>query len=90
MNKYLISLNGCDDTTYCELELTDKELEFLIKISKEINKYSTYRCEPSISIYKDYKNLDGKRDFRISGNWDCTTRTYEWEATDLVESKGDE
>lgn len=89
MNKYLITLNGCDDTTYCELELTDEELKFLVKISKEINKYSTYECEPSISIYKDYKNLDGKRDFRTSGNWDCTTRTYDWKATDLVESKGE-
>ena len=85
MNKYLITLNGCDDTTYCELELTDEELKFLVKISKEINRYSTYQCEPSISIYKDYKNLDGKRDFRISGNWDYKTRTYDWEATDLVE-----
>ena len=28
MNKYLITLNGCDDTTYCELELTDEELNF--------------------------------------------------------------
>lgn len=73
MNKYLIALNGCDDTTYCELELNDKELEFLIKISKEINKYSTYQCEPTISIYKDYENLDGKRDFII------------WKAIDLVE-----
>ena len=84
MNKYLITLNGCDDETYCELELNDKELEFLIKISKEINKYSTYQCEPSISIYKDYKNLDGKRDFRISGKWNVDTRTYDWEATYLV------
>jgi hypothetical protein len=81
MNKYLIALNGCDDTTCCELKLTDEELNFLVKISKEINKYSTYQCEPSISIYKDYKNLDGKSDFRTSGNG--------WEATDLVESKGE-
>lgn len=60
MNKYLIVLKGCDDTTYCELELNDKELEFLIKISKEINKYSSYGCQPTISIYKDYKIPDGE------------------------------
>lgn len=84
--KYLITLNGCDDTTYCELELSDKELEFLIRISKEINKYSTYGCQPTISIYKDYQNRDGKRDFWISGNWNTETRTYDWEATDLVGS----
>lgn len=89
MNKYLITLNGCDDTTECELELTDEELKFLIKISKEINKYSGYQCQPTISIYKDYKNLDGKRDFRTAGDWDCTTGTYGWEAIDLVESKGE-
>ena len=84
--KYLITLNGCDDTTYCELELNDKELNFLIKVSKEINKYSDYQCQPTISIYKNYKNLDGKRDFRVSGNWNVETRTYYWEATDLVGS----
>ena len=86
MNKYLITLNGCDDTTYCELELNDEELDFLVKISKEINKYSDYGCQPTISIYKDYKNLDGKRGFRICGKFDFETRTYDWEATDLVGS----
>lgn len=60
MSKYLIALHGCDDTTYCELELNDKELEFLIKISKEINKHSSYGCQPTISIYKDYTNPDGE------------------------------
>ena len=84
--KYLITLNGCDDTTYCELELSDKELEFLIRISKEINKWSSYQCQPTISIYKDYKNLDGKRDFRVSGKFDIETRTYDWKANDLVGS----
>ena len=83
---YLITLNGCDDTTYCELELSDKELEFLIRISKEINKWSSYGCQPTISIYKDYKNLDGKRDFRTSGKWDIEKRTYDWKANDLVGS----
>ena len=85
MKKYLITLNGCEDTTYCELELNDNELEFLIKISKEINKYSDCECQPTISIYEDYKNLDGKRDFRLSGNFNIETRTYDWEATDLVQ-----
>lgn len=84
--KYLITLNGCDDTTYCELELDDKELEFLVRISKEINKWSRYKCQPTISIYKDYKNLDGKRDFRTCGNFNIETRTYGWEATNLVGS----
>lgn len=89
MNKYLITLNGCHEWTYCELELNDKELEFLINISKKINKCSNCECEPTISIWKDYKNLDGKRDFRISGNWDYMTGKCEWEAIDLLESKGE-
>ena len=84
--KYLITLNGCDDTTYCELELSNKELEFLIRMSKEINKCSDYGCQPTISVYKDYKKLNGKRDFRISGKWDTKTSTYDWKATDLVGS----
>lgn len=85
--KYLITLNGCDDTTYCELELSDKELEFLIRISKEINKYSGYGCQPTISIYKDYRNRDGKRDFELSSGYNFETDDYEWEATDLVGSE---
>lgn len=84
--KYLITLNGCDDTTYCELKLNNEELEFLIKIAKEINKWSGYQCQPTISVYKDYKNLDGKRDFRLSSGYNFETNDYEWEATDLVGS----
>lgn len=84
--KYLITLNGCDDTTYCELELSDKELDFLIRISKEINKWSVYGCQPTISIYKDYKNRDGKRDFVLSDDFDYEKHEYDWEATDLVGS----
>lgn len=84
MNKYLITLNGCDDTTYCELELADEELNFLVKISKEINKYSSYQCQPSISIYKDYIDFDGKNRFITCRNYNIETDTYEWEATDLV------
>lgn len=82
--KYLIVLNGCDDTTYCELELNNKEIEFLIKISKEINKHSGYQCQPTISIYKDYKVDDG-RYILDDGNYDFEKNCYEWEATDLTE-----
>ena len=82
--KHLIVLNGCDDDTYCELELSDKELEFLIKISKEINKHSSYACQPKISIYKDYKKRDGF--FELSSGYNFKTDDYDWEATDLVGS----
>lgn len=52
--KYLIALYGCDDEIYYELELSNTELEFLIKISKEINKRRTRNCQPSMHIYKDF------------------------------------
>lgn len=82
--KYLITLNGCDDTTYCELELNNKELEFLIGISKKINKHSGYCCQPTISIYKDYKKCGEY--FELSSGYDFEKDDYEWEATDLVGS----
>lgn len=55
MMKYLIALYGCDDEIYYELELSNTELEFLIKISKEINKRRTRSCQPTMHIYKDYE-----------------------------------
>ena len=82
--KYVITLNGCDDTTYCELELSDKELEFLIKISKEINNHSGYGCQPTISIYKDYRKENGR--IVLSSGYNFKKDDYEWEATDLVGS----
>ena len=60
MKKYLITLNGCDDTTECEIELTENQVKDFMKIAKEINKKSTYRCEPDISIFEKYrKDEDG-------------------------------
>ena len=53
--KVLITINGCHDTTMCETELSEQEFKIFIKIAKEINKYSTYQCEPSIDLYKNYK-----------------------------------
>ena len=55
MKKYLIMLNGCDDTTYCEVELTKEQLDTFVQISKKINKKSEYICQPTISIYDKYK-----------------------------------
>ena len=52
--KYLICNNGCDDTTYTEIELTEEELQIIIRFAKENNKNSTYQCKPSIAIYGKY------------------------------------
>ena len=48
--KYLISLIGCDDTTYLEKELSTAEYQFLYNLSKEINKNSAYGCQPKMDI----------------------------------------
>ena len=78
MKKYLITLNGCDDTTECEIELTNEQFEIFMQIAKEINKHSTYGCEPNISIYDNYeKDNDGYLHY-----WDE-------ECVDLLESKGE-
>ena len=87
MTKYLICNNGCDDTTYTEIELTDEELQTLIKIAKENNKNSSYECQPKIGIFKDYI-IKGKRDFRID-EWDVEKREYKWQAENLVKEEDD-
>ena len=48
--KYLISLIGCDDATYLEKELSAEEYQFLYNLSKEINKNSSYGCQPKMDI----------------------------------------
>lgn len=50
MKKYRIENEGCDDTTYSEMELTEQELELLIKFAKENNKNSHCGCQPRIYI----------------------------------------
>lgn len=48
--EYLISLIGCDDTTYLEKELSITEYQFLCNLSKEINKNSAYGCQPKMEV----------------------------------------
>ena len=88
MNKYLICNEGCDDTTYTEIELNDEELKTLIKIAKENNKTGG-GCKPIIHVYKDYKKNYKKDEgyFIIKSNFNYETFKYEWEAKDLVGSE---
>ncbi len=58
MKKYLIILNGCDDHTDCEIELSDEEIELFVKIAEKINKHSRYQCQPTISVYNDFERTD--------------------------------
>lgn len=48
--RYLISLVGCDDTTYLEKELSVAEYQFLDNLSKEINENSSYNCQPKMGV----------------------------------------
>ena len=48
--KYQISVDGCDDSTVVEIELTKEEKEFMDKFIKLVNKTSTYGCMPTMSI----------------------------------------
>ena len=51
---YGISVDGCDDYTYIEYELTDKEYELIKKIAEKILEKITekndYGCQPVIFI----------------------------------------
>lgn len=54
MKKYLVENNGCDDTTRTEIELTNEELQTILKFIKLNNKNSDYGCQPKIDIYDKY------------------------------------
>ena len=66
MNKkvYLIENVGCDDTTDAILELTQEEFEFLNNIFEQINKNSSYSCQPKIKFIPESRveKLDGYED----------------------------
>lgn len=54
---YEIQNEGCDDTTYSQMDLTDEEAEVLISFAKENNLHSLYICQPRIHIYCDGKEI---------------------------------
>jgi hypothetical protein len=47
---YRISVNGCDDSTHIELELTDEEFALIDAVARKVTNKSTYLCEPTMSI----------------------------------------
>ena len=47
---YHIDLNGCDDSTIFEMELSEQEYEFLSRVSELANKTSTYQCMPRLYV----------------------------------------
>ena len=61
--KYSICLNGCDDDTVFEMELTENEYQLLSKVSEMANKTSTYGCMPRMYV-EPYKQEEGAKDGR--------------------------
>jgi len=49
---YEITLNGCDDWTTIEIELSETELALVKKIKAKVNKKSTYHCMPTMTVTK--------------------------------------
>ena len=45
-----IELSGCDDSTGFDMELSESELDLLIKVAEKANQTSTYECMPVIYI----------------------------------------
>lgn len=52
MNKYVIENLGCDDSTSFTMDLTNEELQLIIRFIEENNKGASYCCIPNINIYK--------------------------------------
>ena len=50
MKKYLVTLRGCDDSTYKIIELTQKEYEICHRVLEEVSDESTYGCMPTAYI----------------------------------------
>lgn len=48
--KYEIVLDGCDDSTKFEMELTNEEFELLEKVSAKSNEASKYCCMPRMYL----------------------------------------
>ena len=50
MKQYKISIDGCDDSTYINISLTDNEAEVIGRVCDQSQIESTYGCMPTMSI----------------------------------------
>ena len=50
MKTYKISVDGCDDSTEIEMELTGAEWALVKWIAQKITEASTYGCMPTMEI----------------------------------------
>ena len=58
---YRINLEGCDDETIFEMELTESEYQFLLKVAEKANETSTYGCMPRMYV-NPYKEEGGENE----------------------------
>jgi hypothetical protein len=47
---YKIGIDGCDDSTIFEMELTEDEARLLEKVAAKAKKTSTYSCMPTMEV----------------------------------------
>ena len=47
---YLIALNGCDDSTYARVELTEAEAAVVARVIREVNARSFVNCQPKADL----------------------------------------
>lgn len=50
MNRYVISAEGCDDSTRALIELDDAEVAIVRRVTDALNARSTYGCQPVVQI----------------------------------------
>ena len=49
---YYVENAGCDDSTYGLVEIPDEHFPAFKTFIENLNKNSTYGCQPTISVYK--------------------------------------
>nr|DAG31316.1 MAG TPA: hypothetical protein [Caudoviricetes sp.] len=75
MKKYKIANEGCDDSNWFDMELTEEELKVVIKIFEENNKHASYCCTPHLYVY-EYDENKGEysweytEDLRLNRDYD--------------------
>ena len=50
---FLITLNGCDDTTYIREKWTKEEIKTIRKLARLSHKNSSYGCQPVMYVERE-------------------------------------
>jgi hypothetical protein len=49
---YTIKVQGCDDSTYFDMELSEEEYSIIKRVADKCTEESTYACMPTMEIEK--------------------------------------